>query len=197
MRSDDSPTVAAQAARARAMIDANAYMTIASADAVGVPWASPVWFAHHQYTEFLWVSRPDARHSNNITARAEVGIVIFDSTVPEGSGDAVYLEGIAREAGEAERSRMLVVLSSPSYAKPRTARQRLRRTTAPRSAMWSKQHANKAATRSTPHPRAAAGLEDAGVVDAVGARLCLSAALSRRAASRLVLLRDPACEASR
>jgi hypothetical protein len=112
--SDDRPTVAAQAARTRAMIDANAYMTIASADAVGVPWASPVWFAHHQYTEFLWVSRPDARHSNNITARAEVGIVIFDSTVPEGSGDAVYLEGIAREAGEAERSRMLVVLSTRS-----------------------------------------------------------------------------------
>ena len=70
--------VAAQAARARAMIDPNTYMTIASADAAGVPWASPVWFAHDQYTEFLWVSRPDARHSNNITARAEVGIVIFD-----------------------------------------------------------------------------------------------------------------------
>jgi GNAT superfamily N-acetyltransferase len=37
---------------ARGLIDANAYMTLATADADGRPWASPVWFAHHDYTRF-------------------------------------------------------------------------------------------------------------------------------------------------
>ena len=45
---------------ATAIVDANAYMTIVSADAAGRPWATPVWFAHDRYREFLWVSRPDA-----------------------------------------------------------------------------------------------------------------------------------------
>ena len=96
------------------MIDANAYMTIASADAAGVPWASPVWFAHDQYVEFLWVSKPDARHSKNVAARPEVGIVVFDSTVPEGSADAVYIEGIASEAQATDVTRMVAVFSKRS-----------------------------------------------------------------------------------
>jgi hypothetical protein len=39
---------------ARAIIDEIVFMTIASADATGTPWASPVWFAHAGYDEFLW-----------------------------------------------------------------------------------------------------------------------------------------------
>ena len=30
---------------ARAIVEANRFMTLATADADGVPWASPVWFA--------------------------------------------------------------------------------------------------------------------------------------------------------
>ena len=54
---------------ARGVIDANAYMTLATADGDGRPWASPVWFAHHGYTNSYWVSRPDARHSRNLAIR--------------------------------------------------------------------------------------------------------------------------------
>jgi nitroimidazol reductase NimA-like FMN-containing flavoprotein (pyridoxamine 5'-phosphate oxidase superfamily) len=64
----------------RAVVDANAYMTLATADADGRPWASPVWFAHEGYGEFFWVSRPDTRHSRNLVTRPSVAIVIFDST---------------------------------------------------------------------------------------------------------------------
>ena len=45
--------------QARALIDANQYLTLATADAEGNPWASPVWFAHESYTSFLWVSHPE------------------------------------------------------------------------------------------------------------------------------------------
>ena len=80
---------------ARAILDGNDYMTLATADAAGVPWASPVWYAHDSYRRYLWVSRPDARHSRNLEARGEVGIVVFDSTVAPFEGQAVYIEATA------------------------------------------------------------------------------------------------------
>src|SRR5262245_63950681 len=94
---------------ARAIIDANAYLTLATADGAGVPWASPVWFAHDAYVRFLWASRPDARHSRNVEVRREVGIVIFDSTVPVGGAQAVYVEASAEPVGEADLDRLIGV----------------------------------------------------------------------------------------
>ena len=101
-------------ATARALVDANSYMTLATADASGVPWASPVWFAHAGYSDFIWVSRPDARHSRNIAARPQVGIVIFDSTVPIGTGRAVYLEATAEQVPPEVTEAALVTFSSRS-----------------------------------------------------------------------------------
>jgi nitroimidazol reductase NimA-like FMN-containing flavoprotein (pyridoxamine 5'-phosphate oxidase superfamily) len=85
------------AADARAVIDSNSYMTLGTADESGRPWVSPVWFAHTGYREFLWVSSPDARHSINLAARPEVGIVIFDSQVSPAEAEAVYVSARAEE----------------------------------------------------------------------------------------------------
>jgi nitroimidazol reductase NimA-like FMN-containing flavoprotein (pyridoxamine 5'-phosphate oxidase superfamily) len=104
------------AAVAREIIDANRYMTLATADGGGRPWASPVWYAHQGYADLYWVSRPDARHSRNLAVRPEVGIVIFDSTVPEGDGQAVYVEALAAELDGAERDQGIVILSRRSEA---------------------------------------------------------------------------------
>jgi hypothetical protein len=70
-------------------------MTISTSDARGIPWASPVWFAHADYREFFWVSRPAARHSRNLAERPELAIVIFDSTVVPLQGEAVYMTATA------------------------------------------------------------------------------------------------------
>ena len=104
------------AAVAREIIDANRYMTLATADGGGRPWASPVWYAHQGYTDLYWVSRPDARHSRNLAVRPEVGIVIFDSTVPEGDGQAVYVEALAAELDGPERDQGIVIFSRRSEA---------------------------------------------------------------------------------
>jgi nitroimidazol reductase NimA-like FMN-containing flavoprotein (pyridoxamine 5'-phosphate oxidase superfamily) len=90
---------------ARGIMDANRYMVIATADARGVPWVSPVWFATDDYRELVWVSRPGTRHSQNIGARPDVAIVVFDSQVPPGSAQAVYVSARAEEipTGEIER----------------------------------------------------------------------------------------------
>jgi Pyridoxamine 5'-phosphate oxidase len=103
---------------ARAIVDGNGYMTLGTADADGLPWVSPVWYAPASYREFFWVSKPGATHSQNIAVRPEVAIVIFDSTVPVGTGKAVYMAARAQEvtdAGDVDRG--MAVLSARSVAR--------------------------------------------------------------------------------
>ena len=79
------------------IVDKALYMTIATADNSGQPWPSPVYFAHRDYREYFWVSKPEAVHSRNLRDRREVGIVIFDSRSKIGTGRGVYVLGVAQE----------------------------------------------------------------------------------------------------
>lgn len=82
---------------ARTIIDSIVYMVLGTANESGRPWVSPVYFASEKYREFYWMSSPDATHSRNIAARPEISIVIFDSRVTVGMGQAVYMEATAEE----------------------------------------------------------------------------------------------------
>jgi nitroimidazol reductase NimA-like FMN-containing flavoprotein (pyridoxamine 5'-phosphate oxidase superfamily) len=86
---------------ARAILDAGIYVVLATADSDGVPWASPVWFAKEGYRELYWVSYPGARHSQNIAVRPQIAIVVFDSTVPPGTGQGVYMTATAEQLTDA------------------------------------------------------------------------------------------------
>jgi hypothetical protein len=98
----------------RSIVDANPYMTLATADELGTPWASPVWFATADYREFIWASKPQARHSLNLALRPELGIVIFDSRQEPGNVDAVYLSARGREVPERELDRCLGIFTAAS-----------------------------------------------------------------------------------
>jgi pyridoxine/pyridoxamine 5'-phosphate oxidase len=102
------------AATARAIVVSNRYMTLATADESGVPWASPVWFASADYRAFFWVSAPKARHSRNLAARPQVGIVIFDSQVPGGAGQAVYMSATAEEVAGTDIDEGIEIFSRES-----------------------------------------------------------------------------------
>jgi len=106
------------AAAAREIIDANLYMVLGTADADGTPWATPVYFAPHEYRDFYWVSRPEARHSRNISARdgKAIAIVVFDSSVPIGTGRGVYMSAVAREVPENDGAAGIAVFSRRSLA---------------------------------------------------------------------------------
>jgi nitroimidazol reductase NimA-like FMN-containing flavoprotein (pyridoxamine 5'-phosphate oxidase superfamily) len=104
------------AALARAIVDANLYMVLGTADEEGRPWVSPVYYAPAAYREFFWVSRPDARHSLNVAARPEISIVIFDSSVPIGTGTGVYMSAVVDEPAGAERQAGIDVFSRRSLA---------------------------------------------------------------------------------
>jgi nitroimidazol reductase NimA-like FMN-containing flavoprotein (pyridoxamine 5'-phosphate oxidase superfamily) len=101
---------------ARRLIEANMYMTIATSDGDGRPWVSPVWFAPASDTELFWVSAPDARHSRNLAVRPEIAIVIFDSTVPVGSAEALYLEAVAEQVADHGVGEAIHVYSRRSQA---------------------------------------------------------------------------------
>lgn len=85
---------------ARTILDASRYVVLATADTDGVPWASPVWFATEGYQQLYWVSHPGARHSQNIAARPRIAMVVFDSTIPPGTGQGVYMTADAEQVTE-------------------------------------------------------------------------------------------------
>jgi nitroimidazol reductase NimA-like FMN-containing flavoprotein (pyridoxamine 5'-phosphate oxidase superfamily) len=85
---------------ARAILDAGIYVVLATADVDGVPWASPVWFATENYRELYWVSYPGARHSQNIAVRPQIAMVVFDRTVPAGTGQGVYMSATAEQLSD-------------------------------------------------------------------------------------------------
>jgi nitroimidazol reductase NimA-like FMN-containing flavoprotein (pyridoxamine 5'-phosphate oxidase superfamily) len=108
------PTADTAKLTARAIIDANLYMVLATADSTGWPWSSPVYLAHHGYAEFLWVSAPHAAHSRNIAERPQVGIVIFDSHTPIGTGQGVYISATAEQVGSDHLTRGIETFSRRS-----------------------------------------------------------------------------------
>ena len=102
---------------ARSVIDSNRYMALGTVDAAGHPWVSPVWFASEDYWSFHWVSSPDAKHSRNLVEHPEVAISIFDSSVPVGGAQAVYMKGVAVELTGDELAGGLEVFDRVSRAK--------------------------------------------------------------------------------
>ena len=124
-------------AAARSIIDSNRYMTLATADRDGVPWASPVWYAPAEYRHFYWVSSPEATHSRNLAARPQVAIVIFDSH-QAGGWNALYMSAAGQELADVDEgieifSRRSEAQGLPAWARDDVlppARHRLYRATA-------------------------------------------------------------------
>src|SRR5918994_108545 len=85
---------------ARGIIDSNLYMVLGTADEAGHP----------------WVSSPEAAHSRNLSARPELSIVIFNSQVPIGTGQGVYMAATAREVAGRDLDGGIEVFSQRSLA---------------------------------------------------------------------------------
>ncbi len=86
---------------ARSIIDSNRFMTLATADGEGVPWASPVWYAPEDHREYFWASSPDSTHSRNLTVRPQLAIVIFDSH-EAGGWNALYMSALGEEIADVD-----------------------------------------------------------------------------------------------
>ena len=81
---------------ARRVNHTNHYMTLRTIDPDGRPRLSPVYYTPARYSDFYWVSSPEAHHSRNLAERPEAEIVIFDSTAPASQGEGVYISATTR-----------------------------------------------------------------------------------------------------
>jgi nitroimidazol reductase NimA-like FMN-containing flavoprotein (pyridoxamine 5'-phosphate oxidase superfamily) len=88
-------------------------MTLGTADEDGRPWVSPFFYASREYTEFYWISSPEVTHSRNLARRPQVSMVIFDSQVPAGAGEAVYMTATAEELTGADLDRGVAIYPGP------------------------------------------------------------------------------------
>jgi hypothetical protein len=73
-----------------------------------------VWYAATLPTQLLWASDPNARHSRNITSRPEIGLVVFDSSVPIGGAEGAYMEAAAEQLTGVELERAIEIYSRRS-----------------------------------------------------------------------------------
>lgn len=71
------------------------YLTLATCNRQAEPWNTPVYCAYDAKYTFYWLSWKENQHSKNIKENKKVFAVIYDSTVPEGTGVGVYLQGEA------------------------------------------------------------------------------------------------------
>lgn len=95
---------------AKKIIQNNNYMTISTCDKKGNPWISPVAFAYDSKYNLYWASEKSAKHSTLIEKNSNVAVVIFDSSVPEGTGNGVYFIGKAFEVHEKELEKVIKIL---------------------------------------------------------------------------------------
>ena len=98
----------------QSIIERNAYMTLATADEPGMPWATPVWYATADCREFIWVSSPSARHSRNLSVRSDIAIVIFDSRQRPYTSEGLYISARAEQVTDHELDRCLEIFCDGS-----------------------------------------------------------------------------------
>ncbi len=87
----------AHAHRAKEILEKVIYATIATASKDGKPWNSPVRYVYDSELNIYWFSDKENQHSKNVRENENVFIVIYDSTVPEGDGEGVYIQAKAYE----------------------------------------------------------------------------------------------------
>lgn len=105
--------------QAEAILSEVLYITLATVSPDGFPWNAPVYAAFDEAYRFFWVSSKAAHHSQNIRANNRVAIVVYDSTVPPGTGKGVYIQARAYElTDEHECAHALAALQRRGWEHP-------------------------------------------------------------------------------
>lgn len=86
--------------RAAEIIKEILYITIASVSADGQPWNTPVYSAFDKDLNYYWFSDKNSQHSQNVRGNNKVLLVIYNSIVPEGTGEGVYVKATVSELNE-------------------------------------------------------------------------------------------------
>lgn len=106
--------------KAKEIISKILYITIATSSKEGLPWNSPVYSAYDENYNFYWNSWKENQHSKNIAENNNVFLVIYDSTLTEGSGAhiGVYIQAKAYMLTEEKEIERGVMILSKRKGKP-------------------------------------------------------------------------------
>ncbi len=105
---------------AKEIISKILYITLATVSKEGKPWNTPLYYAFDSEYNFYWLSDQNGQHSQNIKENSQVALVIYDSTVSEGQGRGVYVQGKAFElTDEDEIEKALKYLYGRKNKQPR------------------------------------------------------------------------------
>jgi general stress protein 26 len=83
--------------RAKEIIAKINYVTIATITPTGLPWNSPVYFAHDDHYNFYWGTYKNSQKAQNLASNRHVFLVIYDSTVPSAEAEGVYIQATAHQ----------------------------------------------------------------------------------------------------
>ncbi|MBI4032797.1 pyridoxamine 5'-phosphate oxidase family protein [Candidatus Berkelbacteria bacterium] len=88
--------------RAARILQTIIYANLGTVDEDGAPRVSPVRYNYDPSLNIYWASDKANEHSRNIRRDPRLFLVIYDSTVPEGQGEGVYLQAKAYEVNDPE-----------------------------------------------------------------------------------------------
>lgn len=87
------------------------YATLATVSAGCEPYNAPVFFMYDDAMNLYWSSSVHSQHSKNIENNGKGYIVIYDSTVTQGTGWGVYIQAeasVVTHPDEAEKASILL-----------------------------------------------------------------------------------------
>lgn len=100
---------------AREIIKINQYMTIASSDKNGSPWAAGVVYSYDKDWNLYFLSLPSSCHSQNIKNNKNVVVAIFDSHQLFGQGVGLQIEGVAAEVAAKDTSEIIKIFFARKF----------------------------------------------------------------------------------
>ncbi len=96
------------AEKAKQILEDNIYCVVASSTKDGMPWISPVFYGYDENYNIYWISDKDAKHSDIIRNNPQVSIAIFNSQLPEGKADCVYIQARVEEISDPDMAEKAV-----------------------------------------------------------------------------------------
>lgn len=98
--------------RTKEILSTVLYATVATASKAGKPWNSPVAGFWDNDFNLYWFSAKDSVHSSNIRENEDIFVVVYDSTMKEGTGEGVYIEATAYEVTDPDEIKQVVDLQT-------------------------------------------------------------------------------------
>ena len=92
-------------AKSKRILGESMYATLATCSKNGVPHVSPVYTGHDDKYNLYFSSSEDSQHIKNIKENNQVSLVIFNSMVPRGKGEGLYMQATVEELTTEEEVR--------------------------------------------------------------------------------------------